>query len=262
MKRRTSTSRARAFTLIELLVVIAIIAILAAMLLPTLSNAKEKGKRIACLSNLRQIGLALTMYTDAQDNKMPSAITYGSTPRQPATAPNTVQYTDMYGGVAKDLALSNPKAFWCPSDQLNKPSSPAVRTSDFTSYRYRFVIWDNTVRFPGLKTSDFCKPVGQIVYHEDVDYHYKRLKSAYTTNQPTLNAIYADFHAALWKVVFRQKQAGQLLRSELVHLRSRGRAQHGQPQHRRRCAYRLGHALGQELERSMPVCSPSDGQLF
>jgi prepilin-type N-terminal cleavage/methylation domain-containing protein/prepilin-type processing-associated H-X9-DG protein len=68
----------RAFTLIELLVVIAIIAILMAILIPTLNRAREQGKRISCMSNLKQLMLAWDMYASDNDGKIVFAITSSS----------------------------------------------------------------------------------------------------------------------------------------------------------------------------------------
>lgn len=72
---RNNSKAVEGFTLVEMLVVIAVIAILAAFLLPTMSNARRKAQRTTCLNNLRQIGIGIVMYSDDANGTSPSSAT-------------------------------------------------------------------------------------------------------------------------------------------------------------------------------------------
>lgn len=94
------------FTLIELLVVIAVIAVLAAILFPVFAQAREKARQTLCLSNMRQMGLAVMMYAQDYDEALPLA----------ATSPNLTTYLNWH-----DLAdpYMRDKRIWiCPSANL------------------------------------------------------------------------------------------------------------------------------------------------
>lgn len=101
----------RAFTLVELLVVIAVVAILAAVLLPALSRAKESARRAACASNLRQIILAALMYADEQEDRFPAQPGGDGLAMRAAGGDGTNYY---------DLLIpyvNHPRVWLCPSAQ-------------------------------------------------------------------------------------------------------------------------------------------------
>jgi prepilin-type N-terminal cleavage/methylation domain-containing protein len=154
MKRCPSRKRG-GFTLIELLVVIAIIAILAAILFPVFAQAREKARQNTCISNFKQIGLAMQMYAQDWDEALPRIRTWELTT---FCQPTSKSFT--WKGMINPYVKSY--AFWrCPSNPKNNVPSEDIDKNIMISYAVNGIIFHghrNSDRTPPRTLASFAEP--------------------------------------------------------------------------------------------------------
>jgi prepilin-type N-terminal cleavage/methylation domain-containing protein len=151
--QRNPFRRAGGFTLIELLVVIAIIAILAAILFPVFAQAREKARQAACLSNSKQIGMAMLMYAQDYDEQFPSGHFNPYTP-------NAADYGKGWAGQIYAY-MKNAQVLKCPNDSTAAVSGNGVTLSP-VSYIYNY----NVALSPAI--AGLQSPVNTVLLAEGV----------------------------------------------------------------------------------------------